>query len=430
MRCWGLILAGIVLTLGGCSHTKIAIREAKEGGKTTVEIENKLFKTVLVPEIARLPLSYFFKTTGHEEMIHPVSLNTPNEDFVYYGGVIDSIPWVSGQVGDVRLPDKGYLYSSTWTFKTGRNKNSVWFRGQTSFSYHDPVTGKPATLLFSKEMRGYAGSTQLRMDYRIKNIGKTDAKFTFCMHARAGVAKWDKGDYFYAPGTNCFVYYMNNMTELERQGLRPPCWTNWPLKEAMDLQPQEDPRNIHVILPADWSMVGDEKYLENLFFVASKVKCGAKESQMKMGIFMTNAGYVVEPCLTYSISGSPVEWSAPGTTLLLGEGEECTFSIHLVAYQGLSKSQIPQIHAVYPECLFLDKPKKAAVPGGMKLEGRMAFPASGTLAVEAGGGTLRECSVSPGIFDLATLGVFPADKGRTISLRFQTAAGVVRLAIE
>jgi hypothetical protein len=185
----------ILLTLGDLACSETTIREEIREGKKIIVMDNELITTVLVPEIARLPLSYFFKLTGHEEFIHPVPLHTPSEGFVFYGGIIDAIPWVSGKVGDKRLPDKGYLYSSPWEYKTGQDEHSVWFVGSTSFDYDDPITRQTARIFFQKRITGYDNSTQLKMDYLIRNTGVVDAKFTFSAHSRTGVSLWDEGDY-------------------------------------------------------------------------------------------------------------------------------------------------------------------------------------------------------------------------------------------
>jgi len=396
------------------------ICEKEIEGKKVIEIENDFYKTILVPEIARFPLSFFFKVTGHEQFKQPVSLKTPNDKYHSYGGIIDSIPWVSGKVKGKKFLDKGYLYSSPCKYIIRKSKNSVWFQGETKFDYNDPITGEIATLQFRKKIIGYEGSTRLKMDYFIKNIGKTDAKYTFSIHSRVSIAKYDKGDYFYAPGKQCYVYYMNNQLELEKEGIHPPCWTKWPLKQATEFIPQKKLKNIFTFVPANWCVVGDEKYKETLFFIASPIKYSRKTDIMKMGIFMTNRSYVVEPCLTYSIVGTPKEWKIPDSTVMLKPGEDCKFTVNLVAYQGISKEEIQKIHTVKPGYIILNKPKMTSKSGSIKITGKIVFSEKGTLVLKSGNNILKKQEIVPGIFNLKNLGNILC-KNKKISIYFESS---------
>jgi len=405
------------LLLCGCrtTSTSLRIREKVRRGKRTVIIENGLYRAVLVPEIARFPLSYFFKTTGHEHFAQPASLSKPNEGFQYYGGIVDSLPWVSGKVGERRLPNKGYLYSSPWRYETGRDYESAWFEGETSVEYQDPVKGHTCRLSYRKRMTAYEGSSQLRMDQTIKNTGQTAARFTFSLHGRTAIAQWDKGDFFYAPGNRCYVYYMAN-EQLARRGVEPPCWAPWPLDEATEFRPQKQPQHVFAFVPARWCVAGDEKHKETLFFVASPIDCAGREEVMKMGVFMTNAAYLVEPCVTYSISGNPDEWANPGQNLSLKPGQECRFTLSLAAYQGVSRDDLPGVVAVYPECIVLTKPDAAAKSGLVALEGKIASAARARLEIRSGGQTLQTYEIEPGIVDLSDVASFPAQGCSAFSL--------------
>lgn len=139
----------IILCAGGVGHRSYAgmeIRRSEKEGRKVIEIENDFYRMTLVPEIARLPLTYFFKPTGHEEFIHPVGLDIPNVAFQYYGGIVDSIPWVSGTVNGKSLPEKGCLYSSQWQWRIGKRKNFVYWEGKTRFEYPDPITEEKPNL--------------------------------------------------------------------------------------------------------------------------------------------------------------------------------------------------------------------------------------------------------------------------------------------
>lgn len=406
------------------TYAGVEIREGEKEGKKIVEIENDLYLMTIAPEIARLPLSYFFKPTGHEEFIHPAGLGTPNEGFQYYGGIIDSIPWVSGTVGNERLPEKGYLYSSRWQWKTGKEKDYVFFDGETQFDYQDPVTREKMALLFKKRITGYADSSRVRMDYLIKNIGDTEARFTFSAHSRIGVGgSWDEGDYFFAPGETCLVYEMRNLPELTKEGIKAGCWARWPLKQATEFMPQKEFREIFAYVPSNWCVAGDEKYKESVFFVSGPVSYPGRTDVMKMGIFMTNTGYVVEPCLTYSIEGNPDKWEIPGATIVLKPAKECEFTMNLVAYKDISKQCISSAYAVYPECLFLAEPRVTVHAGRLTIAGVMAFPGKGKVMLKVDGKSVKEKTVGPGIFDLGSFGAIPYAKNKKVSLFFNSTAG-------
>jgi len=430
-----LTITAMLISLGcSCSGPdRIEIRKVRRENRDIIEIENDIYKTVLVPEITRLPLSYFFKLTGHEHFVHPRSLETPNEGFQMYGGVIDSIPWVSGIVDGRRLPDKGYLYSSPWEYKTGKTQNSAWFYGETSFDYNDPVTGKQSTLFFGKRITGYSRSSLLKMDYLIRNTGKTSAKFTFSMHSRTGIAECDEGDYFYAPGEKCYVYYMNNMPELEREGIHPPCWAEWPLKEATEFIPGKEQRNIFVFVPSNWCVVGDDKYEEGLFFIAGPVELPGRQDIMKMGMFMSTSGYVVEPSPTYSIVGNPEEWDAEDSTISLEPGHECRFTVNLAAYKGISRALLPDIKTVYPEYIVFDEPGITIESGDVEIFGKVAFQGHGRLILKAAERVLAEKDVFPGMFDLSSMGKIDCREcipctGFTLLLK--TDAGIKELQMQ
>lgn len=406
----------------GTVFPAVEIREVQRGGKRTVEIENDLIRTVLVPEIARLPLSYFFKITGHEHFAHPAGLETPNRGFQYYGGIVDSLPWVGGS-REKGLPDKGYLYSVPWTWTTQKRTGFARFSGEAQIEYPDPVTGQQSRLSFRKTVTGYDGSPLLRMDYRIGNPGTANARFTFSSHGRTAVAEWDAGDYFFAPGNRGYVYYSANIPRLERDKTTAKSWVDWPFPEATDFSPGQDFRNVFVFIPADWCMVGDEKHKETLFFSGGPIHCAGVESVMKMAVFMTNAAYLVEPCVTYSITSAPEEWVDPECTLVLKPGEECTFQLNLTAYQGISRREVEGIFSVHPESLLLEEPDYEYSEGKVFLRGKIAFAGKGDLLVTEGYRVILNRKVSPGVLDLKTLGCIAADPEKGLSLHLETAGG-------
>ncbi|MDD5599640.1 MAG: hypothetical protein PHV82_16970 [Victivallaceae bacterium] len=417
MKIPALCLIGLSLSV--FAYAGIDIREYLDQGKKIVVIENELYKTVLVPEIARLPLSYVYKPTGHEMFAHPYKLSRPNKGFQYYGGVLDSLPWVDGKVNGKRLKPKGFLYSSPWNYTIGKDSGKAWFEGQTGFVYTDPENGDKSQLFFEKRITGYAQSAGLLMDYLIKNTGKTNARFSFAAHSRTAIAKYDKGDYFYAPGDRCHIYCMVNK-ELEAKGIKPPCWGPWPLSEAVELIPQKKLKTVLAFVPSNWCAIGDEKYKEALFFIAGPIDHAGRKDIMKMGIFMTNAGYVIEPSLTYSIDFISENWKDPHLTLVLKPGQECRFSLTLAVYQGISKREMPDISAVYPECVVMRPSTVTLESGKNRLDGKIAVSAKGVLEIKTGMRTLTRRELMPGLFDLSELGKFTFRDKRNFSLIFHS----------
>jgi hypothetical protein len=362
----------------------VVIRNSTRQGQATVEIENDLYKTVLAHTRARLPLSYVFKPTGHEQFVMPTPLDRESKRFEYYGGIIDSIPWVSGP----RLPDKGLLWSSPWEIAIQqKTADHAVFTGTTAFEYKDPLSGETCRLRFQKVMEGYSGTSCLAMSYLIENVGQTHARFMMSVHARTGAGGgWSDGDYFFAPGRDAQIYYTSgDWPELASLELRPPCWTRWPLDAACRLKLGEKSRGIFAYLPAPWSCVGDEKEKETLFFVADPANVADRLQEMRMGIFMTNHGYVVEPCLTYRIGAE--SWTEPESTVMLKPGERCTFQVFLTMYQGVAESEIRALGKpdVLPECL-IRKPLQIRTDGDRcALRGEVVCAGRGRLVVRAAG---------------------------------------------
>ncbi|RKY59245.1 MAG: hypothetical protein DRP94_04135 [Candidatus Latescibacterota bacterium] len=387
-------LALCVLALPMASWA-ITISEEEREGQPVVVMENDLYRAVLAYRQARLPLSYFFKLSGHEEFVMPEKLLEDKEHFHYFGGIIDCIPSTSGEDPEDR---KGLLWRVPWDIRLVQGEDSVKFEGRAEISYSDPATGRRCRLRFEKTMVGYRGTSVLEMRYRIENFGEQEARFMLAVHGRIGVGGgWDQGDYFYAPGDSCRLYYTNWPSVLER-GVEPPCWLEWPLKEATDYRPLDSNYHIFVYVPADWCAVGDEKYKEAVFFVASPVRIGKGTGQMKMGIFMTTNGYVVEPSLTYC--GGPEGWTTPGGTVSLGPGETCEFKLYMAAYLGIDRGQVEGLKEARPSFLVLERPEIRRRGEIVTLKGRIALPGFGKLALEHGRKVLYERDVGPGVVEV------------------------------
>jgi len=377
--------------------SEVQVTEEERDGKKVVVLKNRAMKAVLVPELARFPLSYVLEATGHEMFAHPSPLSTPNRGFQYYGGIVDSLPWVGGK------PKKGLLYTSEWQWTTGTEDGRAWFRGKTSVTYKDPVDGHDSALAFEKRVTAFKGSTALRMGHLIRNVGETDARFLFVNHARACVAGYTRGDYCFAPGDKCFVYHMRGNRELESKGVRPPCWTKWPLDEAIVFRPQEELRTVLTFVPAPWCAAGDDKTKEVLFFVGGPFRCGERTDSLKMGMFLTNAGYVIEPSLSYCLDAIPEEWREAALTLK--PGEECTYQLHLIAYHGLSRQDVLGAVVVYPECVVLQEPKMVdASNDRVRFSGKIACHSPCRLEMRRDRSVVAKREIETGVFDLGKVG--------------------------
>lgn len=406
----------------------IEIRQTERDGKTILELENCLIKVVLAPEIARLPLSLIYKPTGREMFLHPTPLSAPNQTnkHVYFGGVIDCVPWVSQFIGtgtNVQFvgPEKGLLYRTHWDWTTGRNGTSAWYAGAATITYADPITGKPATLAVKKIVTAYRDSAQLQMDYTLKNTGTTDAGFTFDIHSRTAFKQ--EGDYFHAPGDTCFLYELVNMPALEKRGCKVDTWIDWPIPEITELTLTKDVSYCFVYLPADWCVVGDDQTRESLFFVSSPIRIGQRTTPMKMGIFRTNATYVPQPCLSYALQAHTDRWKKPGETAVLKPGEESAFTLSLAVYQGIAKTEMPALAAVQPEWIAVNELKLSGDKDKMKIEGKLALSAYGKLTLKQGEAVLKEMEVPPGLFDLSRLESVAIRPDQPAVLYFESAAG-------
>jgi len=404
----------------------IRIREATVCGKRLIEIENSLHLTTLAPEIGRFPLYYVLKATGHDLFTHPEGLDAPERDFAYYGGIVDAIPWTSGQAGGKQLPEKGLAHRSPWTWRTEASGDEARFVGSTVFEYADPVTGDSTRLAYEKTVTGYAGSARVRLAQRIENTGVCVARFEFSAHARMGVGgSCDSGDYFFAPGGRAFIFAHENVPELARALGGPTGWAEWPVQAATDFVPGRRRRNVFAFVPAAWCVVGDEKSGETAFFISSPVRCGAKTSAPWMGLLMSNFGCIVEPSVSPCVSADPGKWAASGNTVTLQPGEVCAFTLDLVAYQGLARADVEGAHAVYPDCVVVDKPELTLVQGNALLKGRVALAGRSLARLMRGATPLAEKTFGPGIQNLSDLGVVSASQGDTLRLRLDTASGAI-----
>ena len=319
------------------SADRIAIRAETMGGRQAFILENGIYRAVLVPEIARFPDSLVYKPTGHEFFAQPDPLDTPNDRFRYYGGIVDCLPWVSGKRDGVKLPDKGLLYSVPWQCATGMTGKTAWFEGTAEIAYQDPLGSATNRLRYVKRVTGRTGCPDIRLDQRIQNTGSNPARFTVTLHGRTSIAGYDAGDYLFVPGKKAYISYMHE-TNLAARGISPPQWVKWPLPEALEFRPGPEARYVFVFTPASWAAAGDDKTGEALIFKGGAASTPAGRRSVRMALFMTNTGYLIEPGLTSCIEATPEAWADPENTIRLEPGQSCAFSVTLTPRSGVRRA--------------------------------------------------------------------------------------------
>ncbi|MDD5598665.1 MAG: hypothetical protein PHV82_12030 [Victivallaceae bacterium] len=399
----------------------LEISRAEQDNWDTVVIENDFFRTVLIPKCGRLPYSFYCKNSGQECFAHPVPLSTPQngQEFNYYGGLIDSIPWVSGKVNGKtdpqRFPVKGYLHFSPWKSRLEKRRGEVCWEGENTFTYNEPVTDKLSSLTFVKKITAYADSAKLRMDYRIKNTGTGNAKFTLAVHSRTCIGNWHRGTYFYAPGDKCYLYELENRPDLEAKGMKLFSWTDWPFEEARHLQPAPETAYLFTYHPQDWCVTGDALSKKAFFYIAGgPVNYGDRTDILKMGSFMTNKVQFVQPCVSYALQSDAEIWKQPGAVAELPEGGECVFTLYLVAHAGIEENAVVNLHRVNEDFLLLDEPELTAAGTGAVIRGAAVFSTGGEISVKINGKTFKRVEIPVGAYNFEQLGIIPFPENITL----------------
>ncbi len=427
---------GILALVFACSGIagEISIKKEKVGLFNGIVIENDLFKTVIIPELARFPYSYVNKKTGHEFFRFITPITIPQAGFKMYGGITDSLPWVGGINGPKKFQDKGYLYCYPWKTKITSSPEKVSFHGTNWFWYIDPVSGKPCKIAFEKTVTAYRGSARLDMTQKITNIDKKTVKFTFSQHGRLAINENDDGDYMYAPGTKAYVYYVTNEEYYEEKGIKPETWHKWPMREVTEFQPVgwwgkklyrwfgigEVRYGIFCFVPANWAVAGDENNLESLWFISSPIKYRSKKLVPQMGLLNRSSDYLIELCVTPSIVAAAKEWNDNSKALPLKPGESCEYTMSLVARNGVSKDDLAGVGKVTADITELTPVKLVMENGKMKLSGRLASSATGELLVVSGRKTVAKMKLVPGVTDLKSFPAFTASKGK-LNIKFKTS---------
>lgn len=389
----------------------IEIRKEKLEGWDAVVIENDYYQVTLLPKCGRLPYSFYYKPVKQDYFVHPVPLTTPQngEEHIYYGGLIDSIPWVSGKVNGKsapeRFPIKGYLHFSPWKWITGKGKHSVFWEGENTFTYQEPVSGKVSTLTFKKRITGYADSSKLKMDYWIKNTGKSKTSFTLAIHSRTMINQYDRGAYFHAPGNKCYLYECYNEKSVDEKGMKLFSWVNWPFEEARHLSPRKDVSYLFTYHPEKWCVAGDAKSSEAFFYIANEpVKYKNRTDVLKMGSFMTNAAHFIQPCISYALQSDKEIWEMQGSTASLEKGEECSFSLFMVPHEKMKEEDVVNLFDADEDFLLLEKIILSKTTTGFRLKGKMIFASDGELTVKADNKPIKKLKISKGRFNFADIG--------------------------
>ncbi len=341
------------MTHGPDATSGVVVYDGMREGRKHLIIENDLVKVILIPEVGRFPYDLLHKPIGRHLFIHPEPLSTPNlrERHVYYGGLVDCLPWVSGAVGGVadrgRFPEKGLLPTAAWQVTAVAGARTARVIASCRVSYPDPVTGTMSDLSVRKTVACVSDSPVVRMDYAIANEGVNGARFMFAAHHRvAAGGSWKAGDYFVAPGPECFVYTVENIPSLAGRGIRAGMWAKMPLPEVTEYVPGDEPRSVMAFFPSDWCAVGDREG-NGVFFVGSRVRCGQHTRQMYMAVFMCHERYVVEPSLTRAVQARPETWKDPEETVHLEPGQACSFSVWMIPFSGLLREWVERASLVH-----------------------------------------------------------------------------------
>lgn len=321
----------------GPSAAPVTIQSETRDGRQAYALENEIYKAVLVPERAQFPLSLVNKATGHDYLALPESAAAAN-DWTRFFGIVDSLPWVSGKSAEgVKFPNKGCLHSVPWACATGGDGKTAWFEGTAEIAYQEPIGNATNRLRYTKRVTGRAGSPDILLKQTVLNTGAAPARFTLTLHARTGVAGYDKGDYLVVPGSRATVFYMTH-PELAARGIVPGKETAWPIPEALEFAPSTNVRHVFVFTPASWGAAGDDKTGEALLFKGGRVAAPGGKRTFKMALFMTNHGYLLEPGLTSCIDATADTWSDPAHTIRLEPGQACESTLTLTPLSGVRRA--------------------------------------------------------------------------------------------
>lgn len=336
----GMALNGATGMAGDATNT-IAIQEQTIEGEQAVVLENAYYKAILLPQRATLPLTFFYKPGGKDLLVRR---KTIQDGIASRDGLMDCLPWVGDS--SRKQQDKGLLHTAQWQVRCEQKADEAVFTGQTEIHYRDPANDQPADLRFSKTIAGSSRHAQLRMDYEVSNIGKTEARLMLVAHPRitAGGA-YRKGDYVFVPGTNCWIGQFQWFS-LAKEGARPFSWISWPREDIINYEPKTGAQAkgdyVYAFVPANWAVIGNDASKEFILFQCSPLKVGTKTQDMPFFCVLHRDGdYLLEMCVSRELDAA--NWSQPGATLSLKPGEKLAFTLTLTPGRGLDQKKIRSI---------------------------------------------------------------------------------------
>lgn len=398
--------------------SQVSLTRGERDGQPVYVIENKYVRSEIAHTRARSPLSYFDKITQVEQLRQLQPLNGNHGQHTSHGGVAEAVPWTGGS------PYMGYLWTQPWEMTARTYDDHVVLTGEITFPYPDPVTGRLCELRFQKTMTAYEGSTRLKMDYQIENVGDRPARFQHCVHGSPCVGgSCDDGDYFFAPGDRSWVVWSSLFPQLK---IPDQSWHAWPIEEAVDFVHTEAEGGLQLFVPAPWGVVGDDKTKEVMAMVSSPVTVGGtRQIPVYMGYTRGGENYYLEPSLTRHISNHDDRWEREGYSVDLERGEVCEYTVDMAMFHGVSKKQIRSVHSLTGDYLLLSAPKVKVDAKKAHIEVAIAVTGDAQLVVveEQTGETLSTTDLAPGKVQRIDEDVSLSGTGSSVIVFLRNSAG-------
>ena len=397
---------------------QVSLSKSERDGQPVYVIENKYVRSEIAYTRARSPLSYFDKITQVEQLRQLAPLNGNHGKHTGHGGVAEAVPWTGGS------PYMGYLWTQPWEMTARTYDDHVVLTGEITFPYPDPVTGRLCELRFQKTMTAYEGSTRLKMDYHIQNVGDRPARFQHCVHGSPCVGgTCDDGDYFFAPGDRSWVVWSSLFPQLK---IPDQSWHSWPFDEAVDFTETDAEGGLQLFVPARWGVMGDDKTKEVMAMVSSPVTVGGtREIPVYMGYTRGRGNYYLEPSLTKHISNHDDRWEREGYSVDLDRGEACVSTVDMAMFHGVSKEQVMDVHSLTGDYLLLSAPTVKVDSKRARIDVAIAVTGDARLSVvEASTGeVLSATDLTPGNVQSIKEEVSLSSAGAEVNVLLTNAAG-------
>lgn len=421
----GIVLLAAITSLvsAGPAISQVSLYPSERDGQPVYVFENNYFRSEIAYNNGRSPLTYFDKISGVEQLRQLTPLSQNHGKHQSFGGVSESVPWTGGS------PYMGYLWTQPWEMAARTYDDHVVLVAEMTFPYPDPVTGRLSELRFEKTMTAYEGSTRLRMDYKIENVGQRRARFQHCVHGSPCVGgTCDDGDYFYAPGDSAWVVWSGLLPQYE---IPDQSWHPWPIPEAIDFRRTDATGGLQLFVQAPWGVIGDDKTQEVMAMVNSPVLVGGnREIPMYVGLTKSGEKYYLEPSLTRHISNQPELWEREGFSVDLDRGEAAVYTVDIAMFHGVSKQQILSVPTLTGDYLLLAEPRvqynsgKAVVDIGIAVSGDAHL----IIAEAASGKILSTTDLTPGKTQHISKNVSLPGKSSEVTVFLRNAAGKQILA--